>query len=207
MAKKQIKYSKSMLGGGAFILLLCLSLVALAMDSTLSPPTTILQPEVTSTSTSTTFCSFFYSDIFDGTMPPQSPAPTPNTTFTLKFNNNGAPSTASPEVPCEGTYKVVYTIQIQATTNVADISVVPTANTSTASVVYPQSGAPGTLHLYPQCNNSGYASTPYCTNGEISGSGVVTLTQGDKFYAPTLTTSAPVIITGGQFIAYLISPP
>jgi hypothetical protein len=150
-------------------------------------------------------CSYYFIDIVDGTMPggtnPQ------GTNLPLNFYNNGSSTNFAPAAPCSGTYKIVFNLNVRANTNVAMVTITPQISSSTGTVIYPAAGGPTNLYLYPQCNNTNFTSTPYCTMGEISGSAQVSLNLGDQIGAPSLTASSSITITGGIISAYLVSSP
>lgn len=181
------------------ILLTGLSLNIFALDSSVVPIATV------NPSSSAGQCSYYFIDIVNGTMPGGT-LPS-GTNLTLQFYNNGMPTSFSTAVPCDGTYKIVFNLNVLANSNVNQITITPQIADSTGTPIYPTGGSPANLYIYPQCNNVNYTATPYCSMGEISGSSQVSLTNGTQIGSLRITASSSITITGGIISAYLVSSP
>ena len=207
-----------------------------ALDSSVVTSPTNLNPQ--NSAGGGTSCNYYFVDSYYGAVAPGSintpPAilgTTPiatvapvvaggSTPTTLYFFNNvynatsqavkSNPTTQTPQVPCAGTYQLIFTIELQATTNVNAITVTPLVQDTAGTTLYPTAATPASSTIYPQCNATGtsgvivYTTTPYCTVSSISGSMQVVLPLNDQVLAPSLTASATVNVVGGEFILFYL---
>jgi hypothetical protein len=190
---------------------LLLPLPAHALDSALNLPVTFI-PQTSATGPN---CTYSFVDTYDGTVLPggtgSDPVPT-GKSVTLKFYNNvwnsgtqstvSTPTSLTTPVPCAGTYQLIFTIELQMTTDTTNLDILASVVDNVGTTLYPVANEPTTLILYPECNNTGYAGTPYCNIGWVSGSVQVQLPAGDQVYAPIVATHSAIStfsVIGGQF--------
>ncbi len=199
----------------AKLVFLLLPLQVYALDSVVNNPVTVI-PQAGGGGA---VCSYYFVDTYDGTVLPggigSDPLPM-GTAINLKFYNKvynsslqtavSMPTASTSSIPCAGTFQLVFTLELQANTNVSTVAVTPVVKDSLGTVLYPPATGNATTMLYPQCNNAGYASTPYCTVGWVTGSVQVSLPLNDQVLAPTLTTDSSVTVVGGQFEIFYLHP-
>ena len=190
-------------------LLLLLSLPARAFDSVKNMPVTVIPISGVAPT-----CSYHYLDTYYGAI---SPGGMQNgTSMELSFTGNfwsnsqqavvSSPSGVSPMVPCSGTYQIIFSIELKAINNLATIQVTPTlSDDMTGATLYPPTGVAAAMPLYPQCNNSGYTATPYCSVGWVTGSVQAYMPINDAVYL-TLITNSPVTVVGGQIEMMYLHP-
>jgi hypothetical protein len=200
-------------------------------DSAEVPTQSNLSPQTTSGGSGNA-CSYYFVDSYYGAvapgslntpLPPLPPTPPAVTTpmivqvgspVELYFFNSvydeptqtvkSMPTKETPQTPCAGTYQIVFSVVLQATSNVASITITPVIKDTAGTTIYPTASTPTTMTIYPQCNNPGYTSTPYCTVSSISGSIQATLPANDKILAPTLMSTEIVNVVGGQFMMFFL---
>jgi hypothetical protein len=180
----------------------CLALFLVMAQGFASDSTLIAAPTTVANGAGAGSCTYYFVDGYAGTVLPSSYAYPTGTNITLSFNNNGSATNKTTALPCAGTYKMIFTIELMANTDVTSITVTPNVVDVNSISLFPSGGSPTSFTVYPECNNSGYSGAPYCTIMEISGSGLAPLTQGDFVVAPVLTASSSVKVIGGQFILY-----
>lgn len=167
----------------------------------------MLAPQEVTAGTSTQ-CDYYFIDTYHGVvLPGTSATPPSGRELALQFfNNTGvfnetnvSPLAATPEVLCAGKYKIVYSILVQATTQVNSITIVSTIQKNQSTVIYNKSA-----NIYPRCV---YGNAYTCSLSEISGAVTVSLAKGDQIRAPALVATDTIKVVGGQFELYYINEP
>jgi len=190
-------------------LLLLWSFSAKALDSSKNQPQAVVPVSGASPP-----CTYHYTDSYYGTLSPGS-MQTGNS-MEISFMGNtwsdtlgtvvSAPSGLTPPVPCNGTYQVTFSIELQAGANVASIVVTPNIVENLGGTsVYPSGTAPASITVYPQCNYSTYTTTPYCTVSWVTGS-VQTYLPANDSLALIVNANNVITILGGQIEVVYLHP-
>jgi hypothetical protein len=204
---------------------LTLILVQAAASATVATSVAVPPPTLTMTSAAAT-CSYYATDTYLGA---EGTNTSPVTTILSNFerisvmdpvqtppiltdsSNNATLSwtggTGSPlntAITCAGTYKVFFTIQLQAAATNSPVQVsVCDQTTDAATLIYGSCPASGgtTFTFNPQCNGGNY-----CTVMTFPFAAQVHLNVGQTVGPPALHASGQVAITGGQFFVYYVGP-
>jgi hypothetical protein len=161
-------------------------------------------PSITPGSQSTG-CTYYATDTYANT---ENVSPIPSYPLTDGSNNltlawaTGATSPLNTPVPCDGTYQIFFSLQVQSAGSATAVSIFPCVKTTDDVTVYgscPAASSSMSFTHNPVCNGGNYCtvvSYPFTAN--------VTLVEGQVISPPSIHTTDQIAITGGEFIVRYI---
>lgn len=154
-------------------------------------------------------CTYFASDTYMSTegRPTEGGALVTDGSNNLNLNwTNWTSSSLSTPVTCSGTYKIFFTLQMQAASNNNAIKVGYCVKTNDGVTIYgtcPASNTDATSSFTfdPKCNGGNY-----CPVRTFTFTANVHLDAGQYVTAPILNTSEQTSLTGGEFLVLYVGP-
>lgn len=171
-----------------------------------------LTPQSFTIGAASTGCDYFASDTYNGTELvgqgnwglPSMVTGNGGQVVTLSWTK-GTASELTKAVPCTGTYQLYFSFAIQSSTSGSDNKIYPCVQTTDNVVLYgtcPPSATSTKYFIFtPYCNN-GY----YCANMVFPLFAKVHLTKGQIVMPPSLYSTQPFALAGGEFTVFYVGP-